>query len=260
MMLTHAWGAEKEITRQVARIRTARFLVLLLDYDGTLVPFAPRPEMAAPDPDVLRLLRRLAGRPATEVHLVSGRPPRVMQAWFGAVPIGLHAEHGLWSRSLSGGEWRCRPSPPLPYDELLGILESATHETQGSLIEMKSNGLAWHWRRASADAGRAMADVLVGQVRERFSSQRVAVLRGDKVLEFRPAGIHKGSIVATLVRRHGPGPLLVAVGDDTTDEDMFAALPASALSIQVGLRVCEAALRLPNVAACRALLERIAEA
>jgi trehalose 6-phosphate synthase/phosphatase len=183
-----------------------------------------------------------------------------MQTWFGAVPIGLHAEHGLWSRSLSGGEWRCRPSPPLPYDELLDRLEWATRETQGSLIELKSNGLAWHWRRASADAGRTMADVLVGQVRARFPSQSVAVLRGDKVLEFRPTGVNKGNIVAALVRQHGPGPLLVAVGDDTTDEDMFAALPPGALSVQVGLRARGAALRLPDVAACRALLERIAEA
>jgi trehalose 6-phosphate synthase/phosphatase len=260
MMLTQAWGAEKEITRQVALIRAARALVLLLDYDGTLVPFAPRPEMAAPDPEVLGLLRRLARRPGTEVHLVSGRPPRVMQTWFGAVPIGLHAEHGLWSRSLSGGEWRCRPSPPLPYDELLGMLEWATRETQGALIELKSNGLAWHWRRASVDAGRAMAEVLIGQVNQWFSSQRVAVLRGDKVLEFRPAGINKGDIVAALVREHDADALLVAAGDDTTDEDMFAALPAGALSVQVGLRAKGAALRLPDVAACRALLERIAEA
>jgi trehalose 6-phosphate synthase/phosphatase len=260
MRLSHAWGAETEITKQVARIRAAPALILLLDYDGTLVPFAPRPEMAAPDREVLQLLRRLARRRATDVHLVSGRPPRVMQSWFGAMPVGLHAEHGLWSRSLSGGEWRCRPAPPLPYDELLGMLEWATRETQGSLIELKSNGLAWHWRRASVDAGRAMADVLVGQARQWFPPQSVAVLRGDKVLEFRPAGINKGDIVAALRREHGSGALLVAVGDDTTDEDMFAALPAGALSIQVGLRARGATLRLPDVAACRAFLERIAEA
>jgi trehalose 6-phosphate synthase/phosphatase len=93
-----------------------------------------------------------------------------------------------------------------------------------------------------------------------FSSQRVAVLRGDKVLEFRPAGINKGDIVAALVRAHDAGALLVAAGDDTTDEDMFAALPAGALSVQVGLRAKGAVLRLPDVAACRTLLERIAEA
>jgi len=252
--------SETEITRQLARIRAARSLVLLLDYDGTLVPFAPRPEMAAPDPEVLRLLRRLAGRRATEVHLVSGRPPRVMQSWFGAVPLGLHAEHGLWSRSLSSGEWRCQPSHPLPYDELLGILEWATSETPGSLIELKSNGLAWHWRRASRDAGRNMAEALVDRARREYPPHSVAVLRGDRVLEFRPAGIDKGDIVTMIVRQHGPGALLVAVGDDTTDEDMFAALPAGALSVQVGLRARGAVLRLPDVAACRTLLERIAAA
>ena len=39
------------------RVRSAPRVALLLDYDGTLVPFAPTPELAAPDPALLDLVR-----------------------------------------------------------------------------------------------------------------------------------------------------------------------------------------------------------
>jgi trehalose 6-phosphate synthase/phosphatase len=58
-----------------AELAGARRVVLYLDYDGTLVPFAPRPEEAGPDPGLLALLERLAGIGDLELHLVSGRPP-----------------------------------------------------------------------------------------------------------------------------------------------------------------------------------------
>ena len=81
-----------------ARIGAAAVLVLLLDYDGTLVPFAPIPALAEPDDQLVALLRDLADRPNTEVHVVSGRTQEALERWLGALPIGLHAEHGLLSR------------------------------------------------------------------------------------------------------------------------------------------------------------------
>src|SRR5262249_20855323 len=59
---------------------------LFLDYDGTLVPFAARPERAPPDRELLSLLQRLCERPGTEVHLVSGRPREFLERWFGHLP------------------------------------------------------------------------------------------------------------------------------------------------------------------------------
>ena len=88
-----------------ARIGAASVLVLLLDYDGTLVPFAPIPAMAEPDGQLVELLRDLADRPNTEVHIVSGRMQDALERWFGGLPIGLHAEHGLLSRLPGASEW-----------------------------------------------------------------------------------------------------------------------------------------------------------
>jgi trehalose 6-phosphate synthase/phosphatase len=70
---TVAMTAPGELARTVATLRAAAALLVLLDYDGTLVPFAAVPELAAPDGALLALLARLAARPRTTVHVMSGR-------------------------------------------------------------------------------------------------------------------------------------------------------------------------------------------
>src|SRR3954468_15458302 len=63
------------------RLAETDSLLLLLDYDGTLVPFTSTPELARPDGEVLGLLRALAARPDTQVHVVSGRSADTLQEW-----------------------------------------------------------------------------------------------------------------------------------------------------------------------------------
>src|SRR4029079_13282734 len=58
---------KEDIAGVVQAARTAPELLVVLDYDGTLVPFHDRPGDAAPDPETLALLERLAVRPRTSV-------------------------------------------------------------------------------------------------------------------------------------------------------------------------------------------------
>ncbi len=236
-------------------LRSASDLVLLLDYDGTLVPFAPAPELARPDSALIDLLGHLAARPRTDVHLVSGRQQSVLDHWFGRLPIGLHAEHGSWSRLRSERIWRRHEAVrPLPYDDLLALLKRYTRETPGALIERKAAGLSWHYRMARAEQGARHAERLLEEAEERWSRDTVEVLRGDMVLEFRPTGVHKGLIVPQVMAAAPADARLVAIGDDRTDEDLFAALPEGGVSIHVGPGPSVAELRLRDPDACRALL------
>ncbi len=249
-----------EVEAIQARIRKAGPLLLLLDYDGTLVPYAPTPELAIPDEELLELLRDLVASPRIQVHVVSGRGRTTLEAWVGHLPVGLHAEHGLWSRAPGAAVWeRGNPAQPVPYDDVLALFRHFTELTPGSHIERKSGGLAWHFRLGAADSAARNADALVTEARRRFSEEVVDVLRGEKVIEIRPAGIHKGVIVTRLLETIRPGTLVMAVGDDTTDEDMFAALPEDGLSVHVGPKPSIARVRLSNVAACRQFLRGILE-
>ena len=90
---------------------------------------------------------RLAGRPGTEVHVVSGRTRETLEAWLGALPIGLHAEHGLWSRPLGAPDWIAPDLPAAGWQPaVLAILQDFAARTPGSLVEEKTASVAWHYR------------------------------------------------------------------------------------------------------------------
>ncbi len=84
-----------DLAALAARLRSAERLVLLLDYDGTLVPFARSPDLAAPDRPLRDLLGALAAKPGVRVHVVSGRRKEPLERWLGDLPIALHAEARL---------------------------------------------------------------------------------------------------------------------------------------------------------------------
>lgn len=248
------------LKQEIARARAAEHLVLFLDYDGTLVPFAPTPDLAIPDTALLRLLERLTNRPGTEVHVVSGRKRETLERWLGRLPVALHAEHGLWSRPL-GGEWRSAELPPTEWREgVLGILRDYADRTPGSLVEEKTVGLAWHFRAADPEFGAVQAKDLSLHLSTLLSNVPVELLSGDKVLEVRPHGINKGRIVGEVLAAAPPDALPLAIGDDRTDEDLFAALPGEAIAVHVGPAASRAPIRLADVAAARALLAAVADA
>ena len=80
------------------------------------------------------------------------------------------------------------------------------------------------------------------------------MIEGHKVVEVRQAAVDKGSVVREIVARAPEGALVVAIGDDRTDEDMFAALPPGGVAIRVGAGDSAAPYRLDSPTAVRALL------
>jgi trehalose 6-phosphate synthase/phosphatase len=248
----------------IASLRSAPALQLVLDYDGTLVPFAPTPEQAAPDHDLLDLIARLAARPGTAVDIVSGRHRDDLEAWLGTSGAGLHAEHGLWSKP-AGQEWRLnRNISPAWKDRVRPILEHFCEITPGAIVEEKTVSLAWHYRRITdefvgeIDFGEFQARELRLLLRELLGGIPVEILLGDRVIEVRPHGVNKGAIVPAILARWPRSPMVLAIGDDTTDEDLFAALPLGAISIRVGDGASQATLRIGSTSDARQLLAALA--
>lgn len=216
-------------------------LVLMLDYDGTLMPFTPTPDAAQPDDDLLELLGALAKREQTHVHVVTGRSRQSIERWLGHLPVGLHAEHGLWSRLRPDEPWTLlRPVQPGLKEKVRPMLEHFTSTTRGSFIEEKTASIAWHYRLADTDFkgdndfGEQQAKELRLLLSEVLGNEPVQVLSGSKVVEIRPMGVNKGAVVPLLLADSGVVARIIAIGDDRTDEDLFAALPRSAVCIRVG--------------------------
>ena len=241
----------------IARLRAAPELILFLDYDGTLVPFASRPEFAAPDAALLALLGALASRKNTSVNVVSGRDAPTLEAWLGALPIGLHGEHGLWWRdALPGSAWRPFAEVQTSWKETLRpLLEQFAAVTPGALVEEKPAALAWHYRAAlDPDEARENAARLALRLREAAVGAPFALLEGNCVLELRARGATKGDVVLGRCSELDGRACAAAFGDDLTDEDMFAVLPPGGLSVHVGPRESRATYRLAGPEECRRVL------
>ena len=219
--------------RIVAAYGAARRRLLLLDYDGTLAPLVRDPGSASPDPELLRLVDRLAGDPANEVVIVSGRDWRTLEAWFGARDVALVSEHGVRVRD-AGGEWHLTAAlPTLGKERARDVMQVFADRLPGSFLEEKESSVAWHYRGADPEMGPARARELTDVLRHLTASTDLQVLPGKKVVEVKPAGANKGTATLRWIARHRTG-FVLAAGDDETDEALFAALPPSAHSIRVG--------------------------
>ena len=141
-------------------------------------------------------------------------------------------------------------------DRVLPILFEYADRTPGTLVEEKPAGLAWHYRMADPQYGRSQANELRKHLTELLSNTPVEILAGHEVIELRPHGVNKGRVVGPIVER-ARNALIVAIGDDATDEDMFAALPPAALSIRVGAGDSRAEFRVGGVVDVRALLKAV---
>jgi len=241
---------------------SAERLLILLDYDGTLVPLASAPELAVPDAKVLELLSSLASRPGFEVHVVSGRKREALERWLGDLPIGLHAEHGYWSRALPRGneppQWTAAREIDVPWKtELRALLERFTVNTPGALMEEKTASVAWHYRMTERELAATRAAEVSAALGAFVRGMPLEILHGDKVIEVRVQGIDKGSLGAALVGAEPEGTAVLAMGDDVTDADLFRALPHDAATIAVGERSIGAKFRLESPAAARAFLARL---
>ncbi|HLQ39204.1 MAG TPA: bifunctional alpha,alpha-trehalose-phosphate synthase (UDP-forming)/trehalose-phosphatase [Planctomycetota bacterium] len=232
-------------------------LCLFLDYDGTLVPFYQRPDLASPDAELLQLLTALAARAGTEVHLLSGRAQQSLDEWFGELPIGLHAEHGAASRAPTERSWSLVPGLGTEWKpQVLGLLHRVAAHVPGSFVEDKLTSVTWHYRQVDPAFASTVAKELQLNLLELLSNVGVQVVPGNRVLEVRQQNVHKGTIV-TAIRGAYPGCRSILLGDDRTDEDMFLAAGEGDVTVHVGPGVTAARFVVRDHLAARALLAEL---
>lgn len=251
----------RDLRQLASEFSRARKRAILLDYDGTLVPLAATPEQAAPDAELLSLLRMLANDQRTLLAVISGRDRGTLEQWINPTGAHLAAEHGAWLKpggpsqqsqqgeanrppSAEDGAWHALGSPSVTWkDEVRAVLGEFADRTPGSLLEEKDFSLAWHYRLCNPDLGERRASEAKEALAERVQAHDLALLEGHKVIEVRPKGVSKG-IAARLLLGSEPCDFILAAGDDATDEDLFQALPKHAWTIKVG----EAANATPTAA------------
>jgi trehalose 6-phosphate synthase/phosphatase len=251
----------------------ARSRLVLLDYDGTLSPLVSDPANAAPSGGVLSVLRKLSEKPRTDVAVISGRDRKTLSRWLGDLPIGLAAEHGAFIHKpklkwLSGflppvfARWqRTNGMTDHWKTDVRSAMRQSASDIPAGQIEEKEFSIAFHYRNSETRALTPKLRTLRSKLKEIAQQNHLELLDGNMVIEVRVDGVHKGSAAKRwLDRIGGPPDFILAVGDDTTDEDLFAAMPPKAYTIKVGSHPSQARHTLRDPIEVLRLLNDMADA
>jgi trehalose 6-phosphate synthase/phosphatase len=233
--------------------------LILLDYDGTLAPFvqSPDPDAAKPSKELLKTLEELASYPETEVCIISGRTREALDGWFDGLPLTLVAEHGAWVKQ--DDNWSQAQIPFNDYKQaILPIMNRYAERTPGASVEEKNFALVWHYRKVHPELAYARNASLKHDLTTLLANSEVGVYSGNKIIEVKPRGVHKGTVAEELLLDK-PAEFVMCIGDDYTDEDMFKSLPETAYTIKVGSQDTAARYHLDNVDAVRSLLTGLAK-
>ena len=235
---------------------TAARRMIFLDYDGTLVEFNEKPDLATPNNSLFKLIKSLCALPNTDVAIVSGRDQAFLDKWFDTLPLTLAAEHGHYIK-YKGKNWKGTVAGRKDWmADVMPIFEAFTDRTPGTFIEEKHNSLVWHYRKTDPElaAGRV---VEIKTVLSSLLSDDLTILDMDKALEVVDQKVNKGSAVFE-INGQGNYDFVLCLGDDVTDENMFVSLPEHAHTVKVGRKATAAKYYIENVTQVKKLLSRIA--
>jgi len=208
---------------------------VLLDIDGTLLDLMPTPREVWVPPGLADTLNALYRRTNGALALVSGRSLNDIDLIFAPAQFPAVGGHGAEMRIEADSEAVAAHAPPLE-KELKRRLAAIARLSPGILLEDKGYSLALHYRLAP-HAEKAIY-AAVSLIRADLPNAPIEVLPGKCVCEIKHSGFTKASGVRELMT-HAPfkGRKPFFIGDDVTDETVFAIMPdLDGIAFSVGRR------------------------
>jgi trehalose 6-phosphate phosphatase len=223
---------------------------LFLDFDGTLADLAPQPEAVTVADGLVPLLQALSGHVDGALAIVSGRRLSDLDGFLQPIKFPCAAEHGA-ERRLADGELIGMAPPDLRHAIEAASALALRHDALR--VEIKHAAVALHYRHAP-ELEMLCREIMAAAV---SASTGVELLSGKYVFEIKPAGVSKGTAIATFMRQAPfAGRVPLFAGDDVTDEAGFSAVQAlGGFGIKVGEGETVAHYCCPSPAALRQWLQ-----
>jgi trehalose 6-phosphate phosphatase len=228
-------------------------VALLLDVDGTLIDIGPSPYEVNVPKELCRTLERLVALTGGALALISGRPIAGLDRLFAPLKLSAVGGHGAEIRVADAAvRHHIRPLPKAMRERIAAGVPAHV------LVEDKGYSVALHYR--GVPVGKERLQRLLAEVGAEYPKESVEILPGKEMLELKRAGINKGAAVQTLMTLDPfAGRMPVFIGDDVTDESVFAILPEiGGEAFSVGRKFDGLTAIFDTPASVRAALQRLA--
>jgi trehalose 6-phosphate phosphatase len=196
---------------------------LLFDIDGTLIDLAPTPDGIFIPPELPGQLRELWKRTSGALALVSGRTIIDIDEIMKPVKLPAVGGHGAEMRMFADGQVQAAPVKPMD-PHLKKRFTAIGNFSPGILIEDKGYSLALHYRLAPQAERYIFSSVAA--IQADLPDAPIEVLNGKFVVEIKHEGFSKATAVRQLMQEPPfAGRRPIFLGDDVTDESVFAIMP-----------------------------------
>lgn len=219
-------------------------LLLMLDFDGTLVPLV-NSSMTVLSHETHDLLEHFAQLPNSKVAVISGRSMEELTRLCPLRGVSLGSDHGVRVEidnqrcEWFGNIWAVRRVVTAVYEKLRRDLHRPTHN---HFLEHKPFSVAFYYTGADPAETLKAVELFRSAAPEFDADQSFHFIEGKSIVEYRPHQLHKGMSADFFARRQPPSTLPIFIGDDRTDEDAFEALrKLGGIGIHVGPKPSSAA-------------------
>jgi trehalose 6-phosphate synthase/phosphatase len=214
-----------EFTRRsvLHEYQLAKSRLIILDYDGTLVPFQVDPLAAKAENNVLTVLQRLCSETKNDVFLISGRSCDWLDSQFANVSISMVAEYGA-KMKLKDKVWTAEIEMTSEWNKQIEeTMMKYVKRCPNSFIEVKDFSIVWHFRNASADQGKLRSLELFSELTDHVNGRELQVAMGNKTVEVRRHGMNRDMVIRKMLSGK-PYDFILVIGEDKTNEDIFSVL------------------------------------
>jgi trehalose 6-phosphate synthase/phosphatase len=184
-----------------------------------------------PNVKLLECLTDLAKDPQNVIFIVTGREKAMLDNIYHIQHIGLAAEWGAFIKWSAEDDWESRCEiASLWMDTAKYIIESYVQRTEGAIIEEKERSIVFNYNQCDSDYGVWQAKELVSQLDDLLQPyvEDCEVAEGVGYVEVKPRNINKGFTVEYLLEQCNDAGIafdfVLAIGDDSSDEEMFKVL------------------------------------
>jgi trehalose-phosphatase len=218
-----------------------RYIMLFLDYDGTLTPIVSSPRIALISREAKELLNELSNSPKCKLAIISGRGLKDIINIIGLKGIIYSGNHGL---EIKGPKIKFESIVSSRYkavlEQIKNDLNKKLSSIEGVFVEDKGLSLSIHYRLVDKNNIPQVKTIFHETVILYLIRNKIKIKTGKMVLEVRPhREWDKGKVVLWLLTRQrfalkGKDVFPIYIGDDTTDEDAFKVLKNNGITIFVG--------------------------
>ncbi len=239
-------------------------IILLLDFDGTLVNIAQTPGKVRVKKDLLNLLDGVSKIPFVTAGIVTGRTLESIKRLLPLKKLLFAGNHGL-EMQLPGTKIINKAKK---YNAIINHIakemEKQSVNIPGALLENKGSTLSLHYRMANKKNAEKIEKLFFTVAGKYLEKNNLEVLRGKKVFELKPKiNWDKGKAVLWLAGKIQNAAkdkmLAVYIGDDVTDESAFETVNSlGGISIFVGFgKITSASKKVKNPEAVIKILKEL---